>query len=92
MLLTEKHKPTAPAEKKRIEDAGGQVVFGRVLGSLAVSKSLGDLDFKHPYNRADGDFVSAVPYIHKVELNSKHPFIVIACDGLWDKLTYEGTD
>lgn len=28
---------------------GGQVVFGRVLGSLAVSRALGDMDFKHPY-------------------------------------------
>jgi len=89
VLLTEKHKPTAPTEKKRIEDAGGQVVFGRVLGSLAVSKSLGDIDFKHPYNKAEGDFVSAVPFVSKVELDASHPFMVIACDGLWDKLTYE---
>jgi len=89
ILLTEKHKPNAASEKKRIEDAGGQVVFGRVLGSLAVSKALGDIDFKHPYNKADGDFVSGEPYIHKLELNPAHPFIVIACDGLWDKVTYE---
>jgi len=87
--LTEKHKPTAASEKKRIEDAGGQVVFGRVLGSLAVSKALGDLDFKHPYNKADGDFVSALPFVQKLQLTPKHPFMVVACDGLWDKLSYE---
>jgi serine/threonine protein phosphatase PrpC len=90
ILLTEKHKPNAPSEKKRIEDAGGQVVFGRVLGSLAVSKALGDMDFKHPYNKAEGDFVSADPYIQRLELTPANPFIVIACDGLWDKVSYEG--
>jgi len=89
VLLTEKHKPTAPSEKRRIEDAGGQVVFGRVLGSLAVSKALGDIDFKYPYNKADGDFVSALPFVQKLQLNRSHPFMVIACDGLWDKLSYE---
>jgi integrin-linked kinase-associated serine/threonine phosphatase 2C len=89
VLLTEKHKPNAPEEKKRIEEAGGQVVFGRVLGSLAVSRALGDMDFKHPYNRAEGHFVSGDPYIQKLELTPKNPFLVIACDGLWDKVTYE---
>lgn len=88
-LLTEKHKPTVLSERKRIEDAGGQVVFGRVLGSLAVSKSLGDIDFKHPFNKAEGDFVSAEPYVHRIELSPHNRFIVVACDGLWDKLTYE---
>jgi len=72
-----------------VEQAGGQVIFGRVLGSLAVSKAMGDIDFKHPYNKAHADFVSAVPYINKVEINSNNPFMIIACDGLWDKLTYQ---
>lgn len=89
VLLTEKHKPNAPKEKKRIEDAGGQVVFGRVLGSLAVSRALGDLDFKYPYNKSEGHFVSGEPFVQKITLTSANPFIVIACDGLWDKVTYE---
>ena len=67
-----------------------QVVFGRVLGSLAVSRALGDMDFKYPYNKAEGHFVSGDPYIQKFELSPKNPFLVIACDGLWDKVTYEG--
>lgn len=89
ILLSEKHKPNAPSEKKRIEEAGGQVVFGRVLGSLAVSRALGDLDFKHPYNKAEGHFVSAEPYVAKFPLSPANPFVVIACDGLWDKVSYE---
>jgi len=89
IVLTEKHKPTTPSERKRVEQAGGQVIFGRVLGSLAVSKAIGDIDFKFPYNKASADFVSADPFINKVELNPKNPFLIIACDGLWDKLTYQ---
>jgi len=47
------------------------------------------MDFKHPYNKADGHFVSGEPYILKTELTPANPFLVIACDGLWDKVTYE---
>ena len=55
-------------ERDRIKKAGGHVVFGRVMGSLAVARSLGDRDFKYPFNKADGDFVSAEPYIMKIDL------------------------
>lgn len=89
VLLTEKHKPTATTERARIEAAGGKVIFGRVLGSLAVSKAFGDIDFKFPNNKGSGDFVSAEPYVNKVELTPSNPFLIIACDGLWDKLTYD---
>jgi len=86
-LLSEKHKPSD--ERERIEAAGGHVIFGRVLGNLAVSRSLGDSDFKVPMNRASADWVSAVPYTHQIELSPKNPFLIIACDGLWDKMTYQ---
>jgi len=87
--LSEKHKPTLASERQRVEKAGGQVIFGRVLGSLAVSKALGDIDFKFPYNKSHADFVSAEPFINKVELGPQNQFLIIACDGLWDKLTYQ---
>jgi serine/threonine protein phosphatase PrpC len=40
------HKPTVAAEKKRIQDAGGSVMIHRVNGSLAVSRALGDFEYK----------------------------------------------
>jgi len=98
-LLSIKHKPSTPEEKARIEKAGGQVIFGRVLGTLAVSRAFGDREFKLPYNKSKGHFVSSDPYIKKFELleaaeaekqqDFESSFLIVACDGLWDKMTYE---
>ena len=88
-LLTFKHKPNDPDERKRIEEAGGHVVFGRVLGSLAVSRAFGDSEFKVPRNRQKTHFVSNDPFLKVVDIDPNVPFMVIACDGLWDKVTYQ---
>jgi serine/threonine protein phosphatase PrpC len=48
VVLSHKHKPTDKDEKERIRAAGGHVVFGRLFGDLAVSRSLGDPDYKKP--------------------------------------------
>lgn len=84
--VTYKHKPNSPEERERIEKAGGHVVFGRVLGSLAVSRALGDAEFKMPRNKAQDDFVSSVPFLKAYSLGPDVPFMIIACDGLWDKV------
>ncbi|KAH3742840.1 protein phosphatase 2C [Pelomyxa schiedti] len=83
-----KHKPSDPSEKSRIESAGGKIYLGRVLGSLAVTRAFGDIDFKHPYNRAAADFVSAEPFTAHTTLTRDNQFMIVACDGLWDKLDY----
>jgi len=88
-LLTFKHKPNDKDERQRIEDAGGHVVFGRVLGSLAVSRALGDAEFKTPRNKAEKDFVSSDPFLKTVQIGPDVPFMILACDGLWDKVTYQ---
>jgi len=85
VLMSYKHVPTDEAEKLRISAAGGLVVFGRLFGSLAVSRSFGDRDYK------DGGqhFVSCEPFIKHLEISPEDQFLVMACDGLWDKLSYE---
>uniref|UniRef100_A0A3B3XG74 PPM-type phosphatase domain-containing protein n=1 Tax=Poecilia mexicana TaxID=48701 RepID=A0A3B3XG74_9TELE len=40
------HKPCNPRERERIQNAGGSVMIQRVNGSLAVSRALGDYDYK----------------------------------------------
>ena len=45
-FATEDHKPQSPEESARVKAAGGFVIMGRVCGNLAVSRALGDYDFK----------------------------------------------
>jgi protein phosphatase 2C family protein 2/3 len=46
LALSTDHKPNDPAERERIESAGGFVEFNRVNGNLALSRALGDFLFK----------------------------------------------
>ncbi|KAF9268850.1 PP2C-domain-containing protein [Marasmius fiardii PR-910] len=83
--LTQDHKASDEDEKARIRQAGGIVLRGRVLGALAVSRSLGD------HVRYEGlrlkDYVIGTPYTSKTELNDGDEFCIIACDGLWDVIS-----
>eukprot|EP01090_Pellita_catalonica_P005943 TRINITY_DN16149_c0_g1_i1.p1 TRINITY_DN16149_c0_g1~~TRINITY_DN16149_c0_g1_i1.p1 ORF type:complete len:471 (-),score=113.15 TRINITY_DN16149_c0_g1_i1:24-1436(-) len=88
VCITVKHKPTEKAEKDRIKAQGGHVVFGRLFGDLAISRSLGDADYKKPLS--DADFVSAEPYTSRVALShTADDFLILACDGVWDKVSYQ---
>lgn len=60
--LTESHKPDMPREKSRIEDAGGEInhrTGTARVGSLNMSRALGDLQYKNPMNQRDGLFSSS---------------------------------
>jgi len=46
VLVTQDHKPSNPPERERIQNAGGSVMIQRVNGSLAVSRALGDFEYK----------------------------------------------
>lgn len=47
IFSTEDHKPYLEKERDRIVKAGGSVMIQRVNGSLAVSRALGDYEYKY---------------------------------------------
>lgn len=71
--LTYDHKGSDKQEAKRIIDAGGFVMSGRVNGVLAVTRSLGDSSMK--------EFVVGAPYTTETELCEEDEFLILACDG-----------
>ncbi|KAI8988470.1 phosphatase 2C-like domain-containing protein [Mycotypha africana] len=86
--LTQDHKPRHPKEAVRIKNAGGFVENGRVNGSLALSRALGDFIFKsNTQLTPDLQAVTAEPDIIEHLLTDHDEFVVLACDGIWDCLT-----
>ncbi|KAI9155967.1 Protein phosphatase 2C 2 [Blastocladiella emersonii ATCC 22665] len=83
--LSDDHKPGNPGEQKRIEEAGGFVEFGRVNGNLALSRALGDFEFKQSGNDPEHFIVTACPDIEEHAIDTDNDeFLVLACDGIWD--------
>jgi protein phosphatase PTC1 len=74
------HKPDEPSENTRVARAGGWVMCGRLDGSLAVSRALGDFVFKDKG-------LTCEPYVQSVEIRPEHKFLILACDGLFDVVT-----
>ena len=86
--MSEDHKPGNEGEKARILAAGGFVADGRVKGSLALSRAIGDLDFKQtPGLGPEAQMVTALPDVRAEPLRADDEFVLIACDGIWDVLT-----
>ncbi|XP_062341856.1 protein phosphatase, Mg2+/Mn2+ dependent, 1Nb (putative) isoform X2 [Osmerus eperlanus] len=87
---TEDHKPFSPLERERIESAGGSVSLQRINGSLAVSRALGDFNYKGAENREPTQqMVSPEPEVCVLERSLADEFLVLACDGVWDTITNE---
>ncbi|EGS18492.1 uncharacterized protein CTHT_0050940 [Thermochaetoides thermophila DSM 1495] len=79
------HKPQNEGEKARITAAGGFVDFGRVNGNLALSRAIGDFEFKKSADLApEQQIVTAYPDVVVHDLSDDDEFLVIACDGIWD--------
>uniref|UniRef100_A0A0D3GHC1 protein-serine/threonine phosphatase n=1 Tax=Oryza barthii TaxID=65489 RepID=A0A0D3GHC1_9ORYZ len=82
--LSEDHKPNRKDEQKRIEDAGGIVVFDdtwRVNGLLAMSRAFGNRALKH--------YVKAEPDIQEKVVDESLEYLILATDGLWDVMRNE---
>lgn len=82
--LSEDHKPNRSDERKRIESAGGIVMWTgtwRVGGVLAMSRAFG--------NRMLKPYVVSEPEIQDVEIDQEFELLVLASDGLWDVVPNE---
>ncbi|KAK7571996.1 hypothetical protein V9T40_014468 [Parthenolecanium corni] len=83
--LVEPHRAAREDERQRISDLKGVVLFWgaswRVNGQLAISRAIGDSEHK-PH-------VSSTPDIVSLQLDGDEDFVILACDGLWDSVTYE---
>lgn len=91
--LTRDHKPESPRERRRIEAAGGSVEkFGpcyRVDFCLNMSRALGDFHFKDPGLPPDQQKISPTPDVAVVDIDEQDEFIVVACDGLFELMTWD---
>ncbi|KAL5374694.1 Protein phosphatase 2C 2 [Paraphaeosphaeria minitans] len=83
--LSYDHKPQNEAEKARIQAAGGFVDFGRVNGNLALSRAIGDFEFKKSAELPpEQQIVTAFPDVEIHDISEDDEFLVVACDGIWD--------
>ncbi|OMJ78725.1 hypothetical protein SteCoe_21402 [Stentor coeruleus] len=100
--LTKDHKPNDPNERQRIEKNGGrvyqssaqiapdQLVMGpfRILpGRLSVSRSIGDFEAKVIEYGGNPEVLIPTPEIRAFKIHSEYDFILMASDGIFDKLT-----
>ena len=84
------HKPVSPPEKERIVKAGGSVMIQRVNGSLAVSRALGDFEYKNVEGKGQCEqLVSPEPDVFYETRTDEDEFLVLACDGIWDVMSNE---
>lgn len=85
MELSFDHKPWKDEERDRIEAAGGCVSMKRVDGELAVSRALGDFQYKNEELDPKMTKVTAYPDVIALErVPGEDQFVVLACDGIWD--------
>jgi protein phosphatase 1B len=84
------HKPINEEEKQRIEKAGGRVMIQRINGSLAVSRALGDFEYKQRDDMGDLEqLVSPDPEVTCIERHEDDNYMLIACDGIYDVMSNE---
>ena len=79
MRLSVDHKATDKAEQKRVKKAKGVIFGGRLYGSIAVTRALGDFNLKNSCNGLINE-----PSISKTVIDDSDLFLVMASDGIWD--------
>lgn len=61
--MSHDHKPDNPEEKRRVQKAGGFVEEGRVSGVIAISRAIGDWEYKNLSLKPEDNMVSSYPEV-----------------------------
>lgn len=85
--LSTDHKPDLPAERRRVIEAGHIVEDGRVDGIIAISRAIGDWEYKNVSMEPAKMAVSGYPDVKKYTITTNTQFLICACDGIWDCMT-----
>ncbi|CAH0475246.1 unnamed protein product [Peronospora belbahrii] len=89
-----------PEIQQKAERVVKWVTIYRVNGELAVSRAIGDNDYKgkalskyeywafpEGHDRVfHGDLVISIPECQEIEITPEFDFLILACDGLWDTI------
>ena len=83
------HRTTDEKEKKRILEAGMEIIDDRICGTLMLTRIFGNYEYKDENENNTG--LICEPFISKIniDLNIENQFLILASDGIWDILTEE---
>lgn len=75
-LLSQLHDFSNETERKSVEQKGGTWLKNRLQGELAISRSIGDINYK--------DFMSSEPEISVYDIEDQDEYMILATDGFWN--------
>lgn len=87
--LTRDHRLTRRDECARVQAAGGIVVNNRLNGTLAVSRSFGDVAHKNVPGHPPTVTPTPEVVLRNREACIEDEFVILATDGLWDALSMQ---
>ena len=85
------HRTTDEKEKKRILEAGMEIIDDRICGTLMLTRIFGNYEYKEEGEKDNNTGLICEPFISKIniDLNIENQFLILASDGIWDILTEE---
>ena len=92
--LSYDHRTTDENERKRIKDAGLEIIDDRINGTLMLTRIFGNYEYKNNKGSDDEEGNTGLicePFISKIniDLNIENQFLILASDGIWDTISEE---